>query len=167
VGAIRAAEFSPQDSGRIISVGDDCRMKIWDVSHDELENETENFTENEGEYSVENGIHFPEEFFGHYGRINDVKISRDSGKIISAGDDGYVCLWDLNSQKSINAFEFIAENQLNNFKSCDFSLCENFMALAVNKKLFFGISARKMFMWCLRNILPKQIRVAFRLTEIK
>ncbi|NEO41626.1 MAG: peptidase C14 [Moorea sp. SIOASIH] len=72
-----------RDGNKIISGGDDNKMRLWDTESGQI-------------------IHTLQ---GHTRAVNDIVFSRDDNKIISGGDDNTVLLWDTESGQLIHTLE--------------------------------------------------------------
>ncbi len=77
---VRDFDFSP-DGKRLVSVGNDARIILWDLS--------------EGLDDEDRWLDF--NFGGHLATIYSVTFSRDGNKILSAGADGIIKVWEHGS----------------------------------------------------------------------
>jgi WD40 repeat protein len=75
---VRDFDFSP-DGERLVSVGNDARIILWDLS--------------EGLDDEDRWLDF--NFGGHLATIYSVTFSRDGNKILSAGADGIIKVWEF------------------------------------------------------------------------
>ncbi|EMG47315.1 ASC1 Guanine nucleotide-binding protein subunit beta-like protein [Candida maltosa Xu316] len=85
---VSAVRISPSDqSSTVISASWDKTVKSWDLA----------------DYSVN------ADFIGHTGYISCITLSPDGSLCASAGKDGVIILWDLNSNKTLYTLDAKAE----------------------------------------------------------
>lgn len=54
---------------------------------------------------------------GHTGTVNSISWSRDGRKVLSAGDDTKICIWDGHGlKKLVESFESVSVGRLHPFK---------------------------------------------------
>ena len=71
-------------------------------------------------YDIEEG-ELLTRFVGHKGTIKSCDYSPDGSRIISAGDDNNICLWDANSELSEDIPLFTLKDHKEKITFCSFS----------------------------------------------